>query len=60
MGYTVYFSLIMGIFGISLANFGYIVYNASINFRYVGKKFGYFGKIFGGYTGIPLPGIPHI
>ena len=50
----------MGIFGISLANFGYIVYNASINFRYVGKKFGYFGKIFGGYTGIPLPGIPHI
>ena len=41
-----------------MTNFGYTVYNASINFGYIGRNFGYFWvfwRIFFGYTGIPLP-----
>ena len=46
----------MGIFGISLANFGYTVYNASINFGFIGRNFGSVLAIFFfGYTGVPLP-----
>ena len=58
-GYTVYrafLNRVYGIlqlkFGISLAslttNFRYTVYNASINFGYIGMNFGYFGKFSSG------------
>ena len=38
----------MGIFSISLANFGYTVCNTLINLGYIGKNFGHFGKFFSG------------
>ena len=53
---------IMGIFGISLAllitNFRYTVYNASIDFGYIGRNLGYLGEFFSSilvYHHLPWP-----
>ena len=36
-------------------NFGYTVYNTSINFGYIGNNFGYFGEFFSVYQFTTTP-----